>query len=102
MKGIGSSGHRTIRTQFDFRSPDGPISRWTDRLLSRQILDELVVEVHGFVEIFDTQALVFAVGPFVIDVSKHTGHAIGGDAGDAQILAVTGAGVHDRDNRNTA
>src|SRR6516165_10121188 len=79
------------------QSPDHPISS-----LSRQILDELVVEVYGFVEIFDAQALVFAVGPFVIDVSKHTGHAIGGDAGDAQILAVTSTGVHDRDNRNTA
>src|SRR5262250_2067126 len=72
------------------------------RDLLRQALDELVVEVDAVVEVLDTDAFVSSVCAGVVDIEKYAGDAIGRDAADAEILAVSGAGVHHGNDGKTA
>src|SRR5215475_749028 len=65
-------------------------------------LDEGVVKIHAIVKILHSDALVLAVGAIVIHIRKHAWHAVRRDAGDAEILAVAGAVVHHRHNRQAA
>src|SRR5215831_8342893 len=71
-------------------------------LLAAQTLDEQVVELYAVIEVVDAQAFILAVSTFVIDVFKRARDAIGGNAADAQILAVAGAGIHRRHHGNAA
>src|SRR5258708_216337 len=69
---------------------------------SRQVLDQQIEKVHPLIKIPDAETLVFAVGAHVVDVRKDSGDAEGGNAGDAQILTVTGAGIHHGNDRQAA
>ena len=57
-----------------------------------------VAEFDAVVEILDAYALVFAVRAVVFHIEKHAGNAISGDAGDAEIFSIGGAGGHRRDD----
>src|SRR6266478_4697065 len=59
-----------------------------------QALHKRIVKIHAIVKVFDSQPLVFAVRPVIVDVGEHSRHAIGGNAGDAQIFAVACSRIH--------
>src|SRR5882672_5383979 len=56
----------------------------------RELLDQLVVEFDAVVKILHPHAFVLAMGTAVISLEKHAGDSVGGDAGDARVLPVSG------------
>src|SRR2546426_12761108 len=68
--------------------------------LSGKLLDQLVEKGLAFVECPDTQPLVAPVEADVAGLEEYSLHAVGGDAGRAQVHAVGPGHDHDGNRRD--
>jgi hypothetical protein len=75
------------------RSSAAPLHIFGEGLLG-EAFDEIVEEGLAFVEGLDGDALVAAVEADVVAIEEEALHAVGGDAGDAEIFSVGCAHHH--------